>query len=175
MNKRLLDKSDASVAEGSPVTGAAEDAARQAAVERSGILRRRADAGLQRIVQTASCAYHVPMAVISIVDRDREWFIARIGLDAESAPAAEAFCLEAIRQPSKPLVVLDARTDRRFAANPGVTGAPYIRFYAGVPLLDGAGYALGALCIGDNKPRTDTPSLFQLIRLARETERIIAR
>lgn len=175
MNKRLPKLSSAPDAERPSVAGEAGDRARQAAVARSGILQRRADAGLQRIVQTAACAYHVPMAVISIIDRDREWFVARVGIEAESAPAAYAFCLEAIRQPGEPLVVLDASADRRFAENPGVIGPPCLRFYAGVPLLDGGGYALGALCIADDKPRSIMPSLFQLIRLARETERIIHR
>jgi len=173
MNKGPSEKSGAVEAEPSSAAETTGEAARQAAVERSGILQLRADAGLQRIVETAARAYQVPMAAISIIDRDREWFAARIGLDVEEMPAAHAFCVQAIRQPREPLVVLDAHADRRFAGSPAVTGPPSLRFYAGVPLLDRQGHALGALCIADDKPRPVMPSLFQLIRLAREAESII--
>jgi GAF domain-containing protein len=152
-----------------------DEASRQAAVERSGILGRRGDRALQHIVETASRTYHAGMGLISIIDRGRQWFAARTGIEPEETPRADSFCLHAIRRPGEPLVVLDAETDRRFASNPLVQGPPHVRFYAGVPLLDQAGYPLGALCVMDDKPRPFMPSLFQLIRLTREAEKIIAR
>jgi len=175
MNKRLREASDAAAVKLPSREETADEIARQVAVDRSGILQRRADEGLQRIVETAARSYHVPMAAISILDRDREWFVVRVGLDVEEMPAANAFCVQAIRNPGEPLVVLDTHADRRFADNPAVVGPPHLRFYVGVPLLDRKGYALGALCIADDKPHPSTPSLFQLIRMARETERIISR
>ena len=152
-----------------------DEVERQAAVLRSGILQRRCDAGLQRVVEVATCTYDVRGALISIIDRHRQWFAARVGIDPEETPRADSFCLHAIKTPGEPLVVMDARADQRFSNNPMVTGAPYIRFYAGVPLLDRGGYPLGALCLIDDRPRQEAPSLFQLIRLAHEAERIIAR
>lgn len=153
----------------------ADEVGRQAAVERSGVLGRRGDQALQRIVETATRTYQAKMGLISIIDHRRQWFAARMGIDTEETPRAQSFCLHAIRKPGEPLVVLDAETDRRFASNPLVLGAPYVRFYAGVPLLDRAGYPLGALCVMDDKPRPFMPSLFQLIRLTREAEQIISR
>jgi GAF domain-containing protein len=157
------------------VVSPSEEVERQAAVLRSGILQRRCDAGLQRVVEVACRTYHVRSAVISIIDRHRQWFAARVGIEPDETPRADSFCLHAIRTPGEPLVVLDALDDRRFSGNPMVTGTPHIRFYAGVPLLDRGGYPLGALCLIDDKPRDSAPSLFQLIRLAHEAERIIAR
>jgi GAF domain-containing protein len=152
-----------------------DEAERQTAVLRSGILQRRCDAGLQRVVEVAARSYHVRTALISIIDRHRQWFAARVGIEPEETPRAHSFCLHAIKSPGEALMVLDARADRRFSGNPMVTGAPHIRFYAGIPLLDRAGYPLGALCVIDDKPQHSAPSLFQLIRLAHEAERIIAR
>jgi GAF domain-containing protein len=153
----------------------ANEAVRQAAVDRTGIVKRRGEPILQHIVEQAARDYGVPVALISIVDRRREFFAARTGTDEDEIPRKNALCLHAVKCPGEPVIAIDARTDRRFAANPCVTGPPYVRFYAGVPLLDRAGYALGALCVIDTKPRDSAPSLFNLIRLAREAERMIDR
>lgn len=159
-----------------PVPGRkANETVRQAAVDRTGILRRRGEPALQHIVEQAAQDYGVPVALVSIVDRRREFFAARTGTDMEGVPRKNALCLHAVKCPGEPVVATDARTDPRFARNPCVTGPPYVRFYAGVPLLDRAGYALGALCLMDTEPRDSAPSLFNLIRLAREAERIIDR
>ena len=148
---------------------------RQQAVERSGVLQRRKDPALQRVVDEAADYFQTPIAAITIVDRDRQWFAVSAGLDAEETPRAVSFCAHAIHRPTEPLVVRDARRDQRFAGNPMVIFAPHIRFYAGVPLVDREGYALGALCVIDSKPRTEPPNLFELSLLAREAERLIVR
>ena len=93
-----------------------------------------------------------PIALVSLVDRDRQWFKAALGLETRETPRAIAFCAHAIQQP-EPLIVPDARQDPRFADNPLVTGPPEFRFYAGFPLIDDAGAALGTLCVLDVRPR----------------------
>lgn len=94
-----------------------------------------------------------PIALISLVDRDRQWFKSRVGLDAEQTSRKVSFCAHAIHHPGELLEVEDALEDQRFAGNPLVTGHPHIRFYAGMPIVDAAGLALGTLCVIDRKPR----------------------
>jgi len=159
----------------SPPEDPANEAQRQKAVERSGVLRRRKDPALQKVVDKAAEVFQAPIAAISVIDRDRHWFLAGVGLEAEETPRAVSFCAHAILRPDEPLVIPDTRRDHRFSGNPQVMFAPHIRFYAGVPLVDRQGYPLGALCIGDCRPRSAQPGLFALSLLAREAERLIAR
>ena len=91
------------------------------------------------------------IALVVLLDRDRQWFKARVGLNIRETPKAQAFCAHTILQ-SKPMIVEDALRDPRFQANPLVTGAPFIRFYAGVQLIAPSGYPLGTLCVIDPKP-----------------------
>lgn len=146
---------------------------RQRAVDASGVTGRSANLQFQRIVEHAASIASTPIAAISIVDRSRQWLAAKIGVDVQETPRSESFCAFAILRPGEPLIVSDAMRDPRFAKNPAVTGAPYVRFYAGIPLVDQAGFALGALCVADDKPRRlfDT---YDLTHLAREAERLIA-
>ena len=148
---------------------------RQQAVERSGILKRRRDPKLQKVVDGAAEMFSTPMAAITIMDHERQFLAARTGIDAEETPRAVSFCAHAILRPGEPMVVPDARSDQRFAGNPLVMFAPHIRFYAGVPLVDRQGYPLGALCIIDSKPREEPTNMFELSLLAREAERLINR
>ena len=94
----------------------------------------------------------VKTVLISLIDHDRQWFKARIGLDAEQTPRDLSFCGHAILA-SEPLMVTDASRDPRFHDNPLVTGPPFIRFYAGEPLHASNGQAIGTLCLIDPSPR----------------------
>lgn len=90
---------------------------------------------------------------MSLVDENRQWFKAKIGLGArQQTDRAHAFCAHAIMEPTKLFIVPDARLDKRFADNPLVTDKPHIRFYAGAPLVCN-GLGIGTLCVIDVKPR----------------------
>ena len=104
-----------------------------------------------RLVWLAKAYFGTTMALVSLVDKDRQWFKACCGLDATETPREFAFCAYAIMD-TDALIVLDATRDPRFDSNPLVTGAPHIRFYAGQPLIVN-GAAIGTLCIIDDKPR----------------------
>lgn len=150
---------------------AVDETLRQQALDRSGIRSRRGDSRLEEIVLAAARHYTTQIALVSIIDRQSQWFAARTGLSMEGTPREHSFCLHAMVRPGEPMIVLDAMSDRRFTTNPLVTGEPFLRFYAGVPLLERAGYPVGALCVIDPSPRHEAPSMFQLIRLARDVEK----
>ncbi|NPU91031.1 MAG: GAF domain-containing protein [Gammaproteobacteria bacterium] len=105
-----------------------------------------------RLTRLAKTLFGTEMALVSLVDTDRQWFKSRQGLDASETPRDISFCGHAILG-SDILEVTDARQDPRFADNPLVVGPPHIRFYAGAPLKAASGHRVGTLCIIDSKPR----------------------
>lgn len=105
-----------------------------------------------RITGWLSDHYDVPIVLVSLVDRERQWFKSRHGLDAAQTPREVAFCAHAILD-DVPFVVSDATRDPRFQDNPLVTGAPHVTFYAGVPLLMSRGTTIGTVCLIDHRPR----------------------
>jgi diguanylate cyclase (GGDEF)-like protein/PAS domain S-box-containing protein len=130
-----------------------DELARLAALHRTGLLDTDPEPAFDAIARLASDVAGVPIALVSLVDFDRQWFKARVGLDVGETPSDIAFCRHAVDAPDHPLVVPDTHLDSRFAANPLVTGDPGIRFYAGFPIRDRDGHALGTLCVIDREPR----------------------
>ena len=137
----------------SPAPRHPEEEARQRAVDASGFAAALDDPELVDIVRQASALFGAPMAAISIVDQDRQWFPAEVGIGARETPRAASFCAHAILEPDQCFTVGDASADPRFAGNPLVLSGPNIRFYAGAPLRNAAGVPLGALCVLDDKAR----------------------
>ncbi len=110
------------------------------------------------LTRLALHALNTPAGVIGLMDSDRLWFKSQIGIGAPQLDRQIAFCAHAIMRPDEPLVVEDLLNDRRFERNPLVTQAPNLRFYAGAPLIDRQGYALGTIAVVDTKPRTFSES-----------------
>jgi PAS domain S-box-containing protein len=127
------------------------------------ILDTRPEERFDRITATVQRVFHVPIALITLVDRNRQWFKSNIGLPATQTPRKISFCGHAILN-DEAFVVPDASLDPRFADNPLVTGEPRIRFYAGVPLHSTSGARLGTLCVIDKKPRTIAASDIETLR-----------
>ena len=129
------------------------DEARRLAVLRGlGILDTPPDPALDELTRLAADVLGTPVALVSLVDEDRQWFKSRVGMAATQTPRCDAFCAHAIAQEGL-FLVEDAWADPRFAGNPLVTGGPFIRFYAGVPLRV-AGRSVGTLCVTDRQART---------------------
>jgi diguanylate cyclase (GGDEF)-like protein/PAS domain S-box-containing protein len=126
------------------------------------------------IVRLASLICGTPIGLVSLVDADRLWFKARVGLAAQEAHRELAFCAHAIVSTEPVFVVPDAIEDPRFVGNPLVTGEPHIRFYAGAPIVMPGGQALGTVCVVDTVPRTlDASQLQALQALSRQTTALL--
>lgn len=117
------------------------------------ILDTKAEERFDRITRLVQRFFDVPICLLSLVDSDRQWFKSKQGLDVCETSREVSFCSHAIAADSI-LIVEDAQVDPRFEANPLVTGEPFIRFYAGCPITNADGLALGTLCIIDRKVRT---------------------
>jgi GAF domain-containing protein len=129
------------------------------------VLDTAAERELDDLALLASQILDTPIAAVSLVDRDRQFFKARIGLDATETPRDVAFCAHAICDPRNVLVVEDAHCDERFADNPLVTGEPAIRFYAGSPIVLNDGHPVGVLCVNDRKKRQLDESQIKLLQV----------
>lgn len=130
-----------------------DEATRQHALDRYRILDTLPQAAYDDIVRVASTVCETPVALVSLVDRERQWFKARLGLDASQTSRQEAVCDHAIREPGKLMEIPDLRQDARFAQYPAVTGDFAARFYAGMPLVTPQGAAIGTVCVVDHEPR----------------------
>lgn len=132
-------------------------------LHRYGILDTMAEQAYDDITKIASAICGTSIAVISFVDKDRQWFKSTIGLDAKETPKDVAFCAHAILE-SSTFVVNDATRDPRFVNNPLVTSEPHIRFYAGAPLKSLEGLNLGTICVIDQKPMQITPEQAEVLQ-----------
>lgn len=143
------------------------------ALGRYRILDTAPEAQFDDLVLIAAQILDVPIALVSLIDVDRQWFKARYGLDAPQTPRDVSFCGHAVAS-GEPLIVRDATADPRFADNPLVVGDPRVVFYAGAPLTTPDGYTLGTLCAIDHTPRTPTgDQLEALAALSRSAVRLL--
>lgn len=121
------------------------------------------DPEFEAITRVVAAATEAPVALISLIDAERQWFMCKVGLEVSGTPREVSFCGHAIMNPS-PFIVPDATRDPRFADNPLVVGEPYVRAYLGMPLLAENGHALGTLCVISHHPRPWTPRDVAIVR-----------
>ncbi|MCP9799354.1 sensor domain-containing diguanylate cyclase [Synechococcus sp. RedBA-s] len=145
----------------------ADEALRLRELQRHQLLDQAGDHHFDRIVKLASAIFDMPIALISLVDHNRQWFLSREGLEVSETPREVAFCAHTIAS-DEVMVVPDALNDERFSGNPLVVSGPGIRFYAGAPLRTKDGHNLGTLCVIDQKPREFSPEQVQQLRLLAE-------
>jgi|GEM_PF-1095532 len=125
------------------------------------------DSRFDDLVVMASAQFGVPIAIVSLVDADRQWFKAMVGLDVRQTPRRHSFCTHAIVGADEVMVVEDAKADPRFQGNPLVETDPHIRFYAGAPIVTDSGAALGTVAVMDRQPRAfDAADRAMLARFA---------
>lgn len=130
-----------------------------------GILNPTAEAAFEDFTRLAALICRTPIAAISLVGSNRQWYKSSKGLSVRESPRDGAFCAHAICQPNRVLLVPDATADSRFATNPLVTGEPYVRFYAGAPLTTVEGLGLGTLCVMDRVSRQLTAEQVEALQL----------
>lgn len=141
----------------------ANEESRLASLARLKLLDTAAEERFDRHARIAATALGAPIALVTLVDRDRQWFKSHLGFDFSETPRDIGFCSHAILE-NAPLVVTDALSDDRFAENPAVIGDPHVRFYAGIPLRAPDGATVGAFCIVDHKPRTLSATQLQMLQ-----------
>lgn len=128
------------------------------------ILDTQPEVDFDTLTRVATHALGTPAGVIGLMDANRLWFKSQIGLGVPQLDRQIAFCAHAIMQPGEPLIVEDLQQDPRFKDMPLVTHAPYLRFYAGAPLVDRDGYALGTIAVVDVEPRKLSDTQVELLR-----------
>jgi GAF domain-containing protein len=137
------------------------------------ILDTGSEAVFDDLVAIAAAVCEAPISLISLVDPDRQWFKAKLGLAVTETSRDDAFCAHTILGDST-MIVPDALKDERFVHNPLVLGDPNIRFYAGSPLLTPEGYKLGSLCVIDRRPRELAAEQIEILdRLARQASALL--
>jgi signal transduction histidine kinase len=141
---------------------------RLGALHRLHILDTPPEKSFDDLAQLASVVCGAPVSLITLVDKDRQWFKARVGIDRDETPRDQAFCAHTILDAANLTVVEDATRDARFLANPLVTGDPNIRFYAGAPLVMRDGHSLGSLCVIDRVPRSLTAEQLEALAIIRD-------
>ncbi|WP_165188897.1 GAF domain-containing protein [Caulobacter soli] len=143
-----------------------QDAQRVAALYRVGILDTPPAVEFDQIAWSAKIMLEAMAGFVAFVDRDRQWFKARAGFETGDVERGITFCNQCIAD-GAPLWIEDTHLDPRFVANPFVTGAPFVRFYAGAPIRDPDGWLLGTVCAIDTAPRALAPrQLSALVALA---------
>jgi GAF domain-containing protein len=140
------------------------DEERVAALAEYHIVDTAGERSYDELTELAAYICGVPMATISLVDRSRQWFKSKVGIKERETAREVAFCTHTILG-CEPLIVKDARKDTRFAKSPLVCHSPRIRFYAGFPLTTRKGFALGALCAIDRKPRELSPEQMRAMQI----------
>jgi GAF domain-containing protein len=158
----------------SPARRPENERERQRAVDHSGLLDAAGDPELAEIVREAAAIFGAPMAAISIIDRDRQYFPVEIGIGADQTPRGASFCAHAILTPTETFCVPDADVDKRFAGNPLVLSGPEVRFYVARTLIDTDGQPLGALCVLDRNAGA-APSIEQEAALRALADRAMKR
>jgi serine/threonine-protein kinase len=149
----------------------ADEQKRLALLKACNIIYTPAEEAFDDVARLAADLCGTEIALITLVDSDYQWFKARVGVEVAGVARDLSFCGHCINHPH-PLIVEDTHKDDRFADNPLVTGAPFIRFYAGVPLLVDEGSSVGALSVADRTPRTITPRQIEALeRLAKQVAR----
>ena len=130
-----------------------DEFARQRALDTYHVVDSLPDLAFDDITRLASLLCDTPIALISLIDRDRQWFKSHTGMEAGEGRRDEAFCNHVIQAPDRLMEVRDATADPRFADNPYVTGGDAIRFYAGMPLVTPGGAPIGTVCVLDRRAR----------------------
>lgn len=152
-----------------------DDAVRLNSLRELGLLDTAPEDRFDGIATAAAAITGTPVGLVSLVDRDRQWFKAKVGTDIPETPIGAAICVHTLEHGGA-LVIPDLLADRRTAANPIVTGEPHVRFYAGVPIVID-GQAIGTVCVLDFVARPDgltPPQQRELAALATDAARIMA-